>query len=59
MVNVWDAATGACKLILQGHTNSVISIDLGRQFADGSALLATGGGDRNACLWRFRPADSN
>ena len=48
-VQFWDAKTANVQCMLQGHKNSVISIDL----SPTGGILATGSGDMQArlCKW--------
>lgn len=46
-VRVWDVATRAVLLAIQGHASAVVGLAMS---ADGR-LLASGGGDRMVCLW--------
>ena len=48
-VQFWDPRTGNAQLMLQGHKNSVISIDL----SPATSLLATGSGDWAARICTF------
>ncbi|KAJ7591117.1 chromatin associated protein [Mycena floridula] len=48
-VQFWDAKTGIVQCMLQGHKNSVISINLNPQ----TNLLATGSGDNLARIWKY------
>ena len=48
-VQFWDARTAAVQCMLQGHKNSVISIDLSPM----GGLLATGSGDWQARICTF------
>ncbi|KAI0032852.1 WD40-repeat-containing domain protein, partial [Vararia minispora EC-137] len=48
-VQFWDARTATVQLMLQGHKNSVISIDL----SPATSLLATGSGDWMARICTF------
>ncbi|KAM6503747.1 chromatin associated protein [Amanita muscaria] len=52
-VHFWDAQNGYLQLSLQGHKNSVISLDLNPT----SGLLVTGSGDCQARIWcySYRP----
>ncbi|KAH8981968.1 chromatin associated protein, partial [Lactarius akahatsu] len=47
-VQFWDSRSAITQFKLQGHGNAVISIDLSP-----SSLLATGGGDCIARIWRY------
>jgi glucose repression regulatory protein TUP1 len=51
MVHFWDARSAAVQCTLQGHTNSVISIDLSPM----GGLLATGCGDWEARICKPFP----
>eukprot|EP01130_Rhizamoeba_saxonica_P006543 TRINITY_DN2602_c0_g1_i1.p1 TRINITY_DN2602_c0_g1~~TRINITY_DN2602_c0_g1_i1.p1 ORF type:complete len:519 (-),score=108.57 TRINITY_DN2602_c0_g1_i1:80-1636(-) len=51
-VHFWDSRTSVPYLILQGHTNSVISVDLTHGDANG-AKFATGSGDFSARIWSY------
>ncbi|KIO26049.1 hypothetical protein M407DRAFT_75012 [Tulasnella calospora MUT 4182] len=44
-VQFWDPRTGLTQLMLQGHKNSVISIDLSPVASPSGGLLASGSGD--------------
>ncbi|KAH7886979.1 WD40-repeat-containing domain protein [Phlebopus sp. FC_14] len=48
-VRLWDMKTGVPYFMIQGHTNTVTSVDLS---SDGS-LLASGSGDREVRLWKY------
>ncbi|KZO95357.1 transcriptional repressor rco-1 [Calocera viscosa TUFC12733] len=55
-VQFWDPRTATTQFVLQGHKNSVISIDMsGGQGPPGSGLLATGSGDYQARIWSYGP----
>ncbi|KAH9037037.1 transcriptional repressor rco-1 [Lactarius hengduanensis] len=47
-VQFWDSRSAITQFILQGHGNSVISIDLSP-----SSLLATGSGDCTVRIWSY------
>lgn len=51
-IQFWNIATGQAQFMLQGHKNSVISIDLART----GNHLASGSGDCMARIWRYEPA---
>ncbi|KIM70484.1 hypothetical protein SCLCIDRAFT_12448 [Scleroderma citrinum Foug A] len=48
-VRLWDFKTGMPYFMIQGHTNTVTSVDL---CSDGS-LLASGSGDRQVRIWKY------
>lgn len=48
-VRLWDLKTGMPYFMIQGHTNTVTSVDL---CADGK-LLASGSGDREVRIWNY------
>ncbi|KDQ58592.1 hypothetical protein JAAARDRAFT_34415 [Jaapia argillacea MUCL 33604] len=48
-VQFWDAKTASWQCMVQGHKNSVISVDL----SPVSSLLATGSGDWEARIWSY------
>ena len=48
-VQFFDSVTGQVQLMVQGHKNSVISIDLSMA----SGMLASGSGDLNARIWSY------
>lgn len=48
-VRFWDAQNASLQFVLHGHRNSVISVDL----SSVGGLLATGGGDRLARIWKY------
>ncbi|KIJ62149.1 hypothetical protein HYDPIDRAFT_158385 [Hydnomerulius pinastri MD-312] len=48
-VRLWDLKTGMPYFMIQGHTNTVTSVDLS---SDGS-LLASGSGDREVRIWKY------
>lgn len=50
-IQFWNIATGQAQFMLQGHKNSVISIDL----AKSGGLLASGSGDCHARIWSYGP----
>ena len=50
-VRLWDAATGAPKQILEGHTDQVRSV----AYSPDGSLLASGGQDGTILLWHFTP----
>lgn len=50
-IQFWNIATGQAQFMLQGHKNSVISIDLARS----GGLLASGSGDCHARIWSYGP----
>lgn len=47
----FEVATGQMQFMLQGHKNSVISVDLSKT----QGMLATGSGDLNARIWSYWP----
>lgn len=53
-IQFWDVLNGEVQFMLQGHKNSVISIDLSRA----GGLLASGSGDCHARIWSYGPPDS-
>jgi glucose repression regulatory protein TUP1 len=48
-IQFWNIATGQAQFMLQGHKNSVISIDLART----GGHLASGSGDCMARIWKY------
>ncbi|KAL4067060.1 WD40-repeat-containing domain protein [Scleroderma yunnanense] len=48
-VRLWDLKTGMPYFMIQGHTNTVTSVDL---CSDGS-LMASGSGDREVRVWKY------
>lgn len=48
-VHFWDARNASLQFLLQGHKNSVISLDLNLM----GGLLATGSGDNLARIWSY------
>ncbi|KAH6890153.1 transcriptional repressor rco-1 [Coprinopsis sp. MPI-PUGE-AT-0042] len=48
-IHVWDSQTAMLQLMLQGHKNSVISLDL----SSNNDLLASGSGDRSARICEY------
>jgi glucose repression regulatory protein TUP1 len=50
-IQFWSIQTGQAQFMLQGHKNSVISIDLARQ----GPHLASGSGDCMARIWKYEP----
>jgi len=50
-IQFWNIATGQAQFMLQGHKNSVISIDLART----GNHLASGSGDCMARIWKYEP----
>jgi len=54
-VQFWDPKTGLTQLMLQGHKNSVISIDLSPVAGPAGGLLASGSGDWMARVWSYTP----
>lgn len=54
-VQFWDPRTGLTQLMLQGHKNSVISIDLSPVASPSGGLLASGSGDWIARVWSYTP----
>ncbi|KAF8720188.1 hypothetical protein AX14_011213 [Amanita brunnescens Koide BX004] len=50
-VHFWDARSAEVQCMLQGHKNSVISVDLNPV----GGLLATGSGDCQARIWSYGP----
>ncbi|KLO19299.1 WD40 repeat-like protein [Schizopora paradoxa] len=53
-VHFWDRETAAVLLRVQGHKNSVITVDMSPQ----GDLLATGSGDWEARIWSYTHARS-
>ena len=51
-IQFWSVASGQAQFMLQGHKNSVISIDLARS----GSYLASGSGDCQARIWKYEPA---
>lgn len=51
-IQFWNIGTGQAQFMLQGHKNSVISIDLARS----GGYLASGSGDCQARIWKYEPA---
>jgi len=47
-VQFWDTNTAMTQLMLQGHKNSVISVDV-----TAKGVFATGGGDSRARIWQM------
>lgn len=50
-IQFWNIASGQAQFMLQGHKNSVISIDLARS----GGYLASGSGDCQARIWKYDP----
>lgn len=50
-IQFWNIHSGQAQFMLQGHKNSVISIDLARS----GGLLASGSGDCHARIWSYGP----
>ncbi|KAG1730837.1 WD40-repeat-containing domain protein [Suillus paluster] len=48
-VRMWDLKTGMVEFVIQGHKNTVTTVDLSK---DGR-LLASGSGDREVRLWSY------
>ncbi|KIJ12155.1 hypothetical protein PAXINDRAFT_171303 [Paxillus involutus ATCC 200175] len=48
-VRLWDLKTGMPYFMIQGHTNTVTSVDLS---SDGT-LLASGSGDHTVRIWKY------
>jgi glucose repression regulatory protein TUP1 len=48
-IQFWNIASGQAQFMLQGHKNSVISIDLARS----GGHLASGSGDCMARIWKY------
>ncbi|KAG0706900.1 WD40-repeat-containing domain protein [Suillus ampliporus] len=48
-VRMWDLKTGMVQFVIQGHKNTVTTVDLSK---DGR-LLASGSGDREVRLWNY------
>ena len=48
-IQFWHIASGQAQFMLQGHKNSVISIDLARS----GGYLASGSGDCQARIWKY------
>lgn len=48
-VRMWDLKTGMVQFVIQGHKNTVTTVDLSK---DGQ-LLASGSGDREVRLWSY------
>jgi glucose repression regulatory protein TUP1 len=48
-IQFWNMASGQAQFMLQGHKNSVISIDLARS----GGHLASGSGDCQARIWKY------
>ncbi|KAF9225757.1 WD40 repeat-like protein [Gyrodon lividus] len=48
-VRLWDLKSGIPYFMIQGHTNTVTSVDLS---SDGT-LLASGSGDREVRIWKY------
>ena len=48
-VQFWDARTAIVQCTLQGHKNTVLSVDL----SPTGNLLATGSGDWDARIWIY------
>ena len=52
-IQFWSVATGQAQFMLQGHKNSVISIDLAKT----GNHLASGSGDCMARIWKYEPLE--
>jgi len=50
-VHFWDTMTTSLQFVLQGHKNSVISLDTNPL----GGMIATGSGDNSARIWTFSP----
>ena len=50
-IQFWNVQSGQAQFMLQGHKNSVISIDLARS----GTYLASGSGDCMARIWKYEP----
>jgi len=50
-VHFWDTETNSLQFVLQGHKNSVISLDTNPL----GGMIATGSGDNSARIWAFSP----
>jgi len=50
-VHFWDTETNCLQFVLQGHKNSVISLDTNPL----GGMIATGSGDNSARIWAFSP----
>ncbi|KAF8813119.1 WD40 repeat-like protein [Phlegmacium glaucopus] len=50
-VHFWDTQTNSLQFVLQGHKNSVISLDTNPL----GGMIATGSGDNTARIWTFSP----
>ncbi|KII87799.1 hypothetical protein PLICRDRAFT_176565 [Plicaturopsis crispa FD-325 SS-3] len=48
-VRLWDLRSGVAQLVIQGHKNTVTSVDLS---GDGK-LLVSGSGDKEVRIWRY------
>ncbi|KAH7912372.1 WD40-repeat-containing domain protein [Hygrophoropsis aurantiaca] len=48
-VRVWDLKSGVVQFIIQGHKNTVTTVD----FTQDGKLLASGSGDREVRIWRY------
>jgi WD40 repeat protein len=49
-VRLWDLDSGHCLRVLEGHTDTVVSVDLS---ADGHVAVSAGGYDRTLRLWEI------
>lgn len=52
-VHFWEPRTCFLHMMLHGHRNSVISVDLASSVQNGRGLFATGGGDNKARIWSY------
>lgn len=48
-VQFWDARNALAQCMLQGHKNSVVSVNL----SPAGNVLATGSGDRQVRIWSY------
>lgn len=48
-VRMWDLKTGMVQFVIQGHKNTVTTVDL----SEDGRLLASGSGDREVRLWSY------
>ncbi|KAH7926145.1 WD40 repeat-like protein [Leucogyrophana mollusca] len=48
-VRVWDLKTGLAQFMIQGHKNTVTTVD----FSKDGKLLASGSGDREVRIWSY------
>ena len=51
-VHFWDMRQRATAMVVQGHRNSVISVDVSR---GQHPMFASGSGDSRARIWRYKP----